>query len=96
MPRAKELAKWEQPQPTVEEVRRNLGGPSVSDDELILRFIIQEEKEIQAMRAAGPPVEYFTFSNPLVTLIHELLRKEELGYVHVKKGDLALTLRKNP
>ncbi|MBP1729646.1 MAG: hypothetical protein H6Q55_75, partial [Deltaproteobacteria bacterium] len=86
---------WEQPQPTVEEVRRNLGGASVSDDELILRFIIQEEKEILAMRAAGPPKEYQTFSNPLMTLIHELLRKEELGHVHVKKGDLALTLSKN-
>jgi len=95
LPRAKELASWEQPQPTVEEVRRNLGGASVSDDELILRFIIQEEKEILAMRAAGPPKEYQTFSNPLMTLIHELLRKEELGHVHVKKGDLALTLSKN-
>ena len=55
LPRAKELAVCEQPQPSIEEVRQKLGGPSVSDDELILRFIVQEEKEIQAMRAAGPP-----------------------------------------
>ena len=95
LPRARELATFEPPQPTIEEVRQKLGGPSVSDDELILRFIIQEEKEIQAMRAAGPPKEYVTSANPLVTIIHELLRKAELGYILVKKGDFSLTLRKH-
>ena len=94
LPRAKELAIWEPPQPSVEEVRQRLGGSSVSDDELILRFIIQEEKEIQAMRAAGPPKEYVTSANPLFMLIHELLQQEQLGYVHVRKGDVALTLQK--
>jgi oxaloacetate decarboxylase alpha subunit len=94
LPRAKELATWEPPQPSLEEVRQNLGGPSVSDDELILRYIVREENEILTMRASGPPREYFTSANPLVMLIHDLLRQEELGYVHVKKGDLSLTLQK--
>ena len=94
LPRAKELLNWEPPQPSVEDLRRNLGGGSISDDELILRYIIGEEKEIQAMRAAGPPKEYFTSGNPLVTLIHELLRQEQMGYVEVRKGDVALTLQK--
>ena len=96
LPRTKELAGWEPPQPSVEEVRQKLGGSSVSDDELILRFIIQEEKEIQAMMAAGPPKEYVTSANPLVMIIRELLQKEQLGYVHVRKGDFALTLQKHP
>jgi oxaloacetate decarboxylase (Na+ extruding) subunit alpha len=94
LPRAKELAAFEPPQPSIEEVRQNLGGSSVSDDDLILRYIIQEEKEILTMRAAGPPKLYFTSANPLVTIIHELLRKGELGYVHVEKGDFSLTLQK--
>ncbi|MGZ3593729.1 MAG: hypothetical protein ACXU9F_07870, partial [Syntrophales bacterium] len=94
MARAKELAAFEPPQPSIEEVRQNLGGSSVSDDELILRYIIQEEKEIQTMRAAGPPKEYVTSTNPLVMIIHELLKKRELGYVHVEKGDFSLTLQK--
>jgi oxaloacetate decarboxylase alpha subunit len=96
LPRAKELAAWEPPQPSVEEVRQKLGGSSVSDDELILRFIIQGEKEIQAMRAAGPVREYVTSANPLFMLIHELLQQEQMGYVHVRKGDFALTLQKHP
>jgi oxaloacetate decarboxylase alpha subunit len=96
LPRAKELAAWEPPQPSVEEVRQKLGGSSVSDDELILRFIIQGEKEIQAMRAAGPVREYVTSANPLFMLIHELLQQEQMGYVHVRKGDFELTLQKHP
>ncbi len=94
LPRAKELARFEPPQPSIKELREKLGGPSLSDDDLLLRFIIQEEKEIQAMRAAGPPKEYVTLSNPLVMIIHELLKKEELGSVHVAKGDFSLTLQK--
>jgi oxaloacetate decarboxylase (Na+ extruding) subunit alpha len=95
IPRAKELATFEPPQPSLEEVRRNLGGSSVSDDDLILRYIIQEEKEIRTMRAAGPPKAYFTSANPLVMIIHELLKRGELGYVHVGKGDFSLTLQKH-
>jgi oxaloacetate decarboxylase (Na+ extruding) subunit alpha len=95
IPRAKELAHWEPPQPSIEEIRRNLGGPSVSDDDLILRYIVQEEKEIQLMRAAGPVKEYFTSANTLVTLIHELLRQRSIGYVHIEKDDLSLTLRRH-
>ena len=92
--RAKELAAWEPPQPSIDEVRQNLGGTGVSDDELILRYIIQEEKEIKAMRAAGPPKEYFTSANPLVTLIHEMLKQGQMGYMRVEKGDFSLTLQK--
>lgn len=92
LPRTKELAGWEAPQPTVEEVRRKLGGNGVSDEDLILRFIVGEEKEIQAMRSAGPPKEYFTAPNPLVQLIHELLKKSELTHVEIEKDDLLLSL----
>jgi oxaloacetate decarboxylase alpha subunit len=94
LPRAKELATFEPPQPSLEEVRTKLGGPSVSDDELILRFIIQGEKELEAMRASGPPKPYFTSANPLVMIVHELLKHKELGYVQVRKGDLGVTLQK--
>ncbi|HVN24888.1 MAG TPA: hypothetical protein VMT71_13030 [Syntrophorhabdales bacterium] len=93
--RAKELATFVPPQPTIDQLRQKLGGSGMSDDELILRFIVQEEKEIQAMRAAGPPREYLTSANPLVMIIQELLRKEELSYVHVSKGDFSLTLQKH-
>lgn len=93
--RAKELAHWEPPQPSIAELRQKLGGGSVSDDELILRFIMGGEKEIRIMKAAGPAKEYFTTQNPLVAFIHDLLQKNDINDVLVEKGDFLLSLKKN-
>jgi oxaloacetate decarboxylase alpha subunit len=94
LPRAKELSNREPPQPSIEEVRRQLGGPEVSDDELLLRYIVREEKEINAMRAAGPVKEYQTIMNPLIVLIQELLKEKALDYISIHREDLSLSLRK--
>jgi len=94
LPRAKELSNWEPPQPSIEEVRRQLGGPGVSDDELLLRYIVREEKEINAMRAAGPVKQYQTMVNPLMVLIQELLKENVLDYISIHRDDLSLSLRK--
>lgn len=90
-PRARELANWEPPEPTIDEVRQRIGGPGISDDELLLRFIVQEE-EIKRMRAAGPIKEYPTGNSSVVALIQELTRQRHLRYVSVKKGAFSLTL----
>jgi len=92
-PRAKELAKWEPPEPSVEEVRRKIGGRDVSDDELLLRWLLHKE-EIEAMRAAGPPKEYIGARHPLVTLIQELTKRTDLSQIRVEKEGLSLTLEK--
>src|SRR3989304_434409 len=39
-PRAKELAQWKHPQMSLKELRQKLGGPGVSDEELLLRWIV--------------------------------------------------------
>lgn len=94
LPRAKELLDWQPPQPSLREIRENLGGAGVSDDELLLRFLIPEE-EIRAMRSvAGPVQSYFTARNPIVTLIHELLKRKDSDYFSIQKKDFSLTLRR--
>jgi oxaloacetate decarboxylase alpha subunit len=92
-PRAKELSQWEAPQPSIEQLRQRHGGSTVSDEELILRFIIGDEKEIDAMRAAGPVKEYVTSGNPLVRLIDELLRRPDISELHMEKEDFLLSLK---
>ncbi|MBI4490174.1 MAG: hypothetical protein HY694_13915 [Deltaproteobacteria bacterium] len=91
--RAKELARWEPPQPSIHEVRQKIGGPGVSDEELLLRWIVRKE-EIEAMRAAGPPKEYLSARHPLVTLIEELAKRTDLSHVRVEKEGFSLTLEK--
>ena len=92
-PRAKELAGWEPPEPSVEEVRRKIGGSGVSDEELLLRWIVSEQ-EISAMRAAGPPKEYLSACHPLVRLVEELSKRTDCSRIHVQKRGLSITLEK--
>jgi oxaloacetate decarboxylase alpha subunit len=94
LPRAKELLNWEPPQPSLKEIREKLGGSGISDDELLLRFLIQEE-EIRAMRSVtGLVKEYFTARNPVVVLIHELCKQKNSNYISIQKKDFSLTLQK--
>jgi oxaloacetate decarboxylase alpha subunit len=92
-PRARELAKWVPPEPTIHEVRQKIGGPGVSDEELLLRWLLHEE-EIAAMRAAGPIKEYSTAIHPLVALIEELAQRADCNQVHMEKPGFTLTLEK--
>jgi oxaloacetate decarboxylase alpha subunit len=94
-PRGRELRSWEPPQPSIEELRGKLGGPSLSDDDLILRFMGSEPSELQAIREAGPAEEYVTGQSTLGNFIHELLRQPDLSYLQLEKGDLRLSLRRD-
>lgn len=92
-PRARELAEWEPPQPSLKELREKLGGPGVSDDELLLRYLVGKD-DVAAMRAAGPPREYLNARHPLVTLIGELTKLGDCRQIFIRKGGLSLQLEK--
>lgn len=92
-PRARELAAWEPPQPSIQEVRRKYGGPGVSDEELLLRFYAGEQA-VETMRAAGPPKECLSATQPLVQLIQELSKRRDCSRIHITKGDLLVRLEK--
>ncbi len=93
LPRAKELAGRQKREITLKELRENLGGPGVSDEEFILRYLMKGEDEIRAMRAAGPPRQYFNTSLPLLTLIQELGKHKQVRYVQVQRGSDSLVIR---
>lgn len=94
-PRAKEWEGWSPPDPSLQEIRRKLGGPGVSDEELVLRVFAGEDS-VKAMFAAGPRKEYLNASQPLVRLIEELTRQKEYHQIYVRKPGLSVTLeRKN-
>jgi len=94
LPEAKELLDWEQPQPSIEELRKDVGRPGISDDELLLRVLFPEE-HVEATIAAGPiHTSYPGGHKPMMALIHELTKHEDLGYIHIQKKDFSLTLGK--
>ncbi|MDE3075522.1 MAG: hypothetical protein KGJ86_08840, partial [Chloroflexota bacterium] len=75
-------------------IRQNLGGPGVSDEELILRYIMKGENEINAMRAAGPARQYYTSAMPLLTLLQELDKRHSVRYIHVQRGGDSVLLQR--
>lgn len=93
MPRARELAA--QPReaaPTVKELRHRLGGPGISDEEFLLRYIMKGRQEIDVMHAAGPYRSYATSGMPLHSLLRQLSARKMVGYVSLQRGRDALLL----
>ncbi len=92
--RAKEFAKWQPPQPTIQELRANLGGPSLSDDELLMRYVVGND-DVQAMRAAGAPKDYSDTRNPLLALLRELTQRQDCSQIYIRKDGFSLALEKH-
>jgi oxaloacetate decarboxylase alpha subunit len=92
-PRAKEFATWEAPQPSIQEVRSKLGGPSVSDDELLMRYVAGNE-DVEALRTAGAPKEYSDSRKPILALLRDLSQRKDCSQISIRKDGLFLTLEK--
>ena len=94
LPRSMELTNWEFPEPTLEQVREQYGGPGLSDEDLLLRFIIGNDDDIKAMRAAGPinADKYAGAGTPLRILIEELLKRRDLSYVSIRTKELEFAM----
>ncbi|MCJ7595981.1 MAG: hypothetical protein MUO52_14540 [Desulfobacterales bacterium] len=95
LPKAKDLAGWEVPQPSIKEVRETIGSPGISDEELLLRYIVQDENLIKAVKTAVPPTEYPIASKSLVAFIQALLRQKDLAEISIDKKDFSLRFKRD-
>jgi oxaloacetate decarboxylase alpha subunit len=93
-PRTREIVATDRPLPTLAEVRRELGGPGVADDELLLRWLLSKE-DIAAMRAAKPPRPYITERHPIVSLLAAVAERTELGAIEISRPGFSLSLRRS-
>src|SRR3989338_609830 len=91
-PRARELASWTPPEPTLKEVRERVGGVGVSDDEFLLRCFLRPD-EIATMRAAGPPKEYLTARHPVANLLQQLTLRPSSRFIRIQKRGFSITLQ---
>jgi oxaloacetate decarboxylase alpha subunit len=92
-PRAREIERIEYPEPALEQVRVQFGGPNMSDEELLLRFYAGPEF-VDALQQTPAPRQRFDARRPLVRLIEELSRRK-IGHVYIRKKDFSLTIRGN-
>ena len=92
-PRGREMADWEPSDLSIVEVRRKFGGAGVSDEELLLRWMLSGE-EIANMRAASPPSDYLSARSSLVTLLAKITGGSHDADIHVRQPGLSLLLKK--
>jgi oxaloacetate decarboxylase alpha subunit len=92
--RAKELAGFQPPEPSIDVVRQQFGGAGVSDDDLMLRYFAGTE-EVAAMRAAPRSELAVDGRLPLLTLINELAKKPRFSQIRIKKGDMMIHLARS-
>ena len=78
-----------------EDLRKEIGRPGISDDELLLRVLFPEE-HVEATISAGPiEKDYPRGDKPVMALIHELTKQKELSHVQVQKEGFSLSMRRN-
>jgi oxaloacetate decarboxylase alpha subunit len=85
---------WTPPQPTLKEVR-HAHGDRLSDEELILRFLMPDT-DVDAMYAAGPVQRLIPVAeSPEVEMINELMRTTRASYIELNCGDTRIALRRD-
>jgi oxaloacetate decarboxylase alpha subunit len=90
-PRAQHFKSWTPPQTTVAEARQRLGGPDLSDDELVLR-LISPLSDVEAMHAAGPARMYRSGPRPITDVVSELLNRGKVRRVSLRSGNRVLSV----
>lgn len=95
LPRAKELKNWQPPEPPLKDIR-NQYGANLSDDDLLLRYIIGSDDDIKVMHGAGSPSaeKYLGVATPLRALIGELLNRRDLSQVSIHAKDVQLSIER--
>lgn len=97
LPRARELAAQRErsaEELTLRQAKERYGSASISDEELVLRAIMQGNEEIETMRRAGPPRRFTSAGTPLLSLLHELERRPAITYVRLERGGERLVARR--
>jgi oxaloacetate decarboxylase alpha subunit len=83
--RAREIAAMQGPELSLADIRKRYGGPELSDEELLLRYIAPKH-EVDAMHSAGAPRRYAMNAPPLLGLVEHLLRQRKFRQIRVRKG----------
>ncbi len=93
--RGKELRRWSPPQPTVEELKVEYGDRTMSDEELLRRYLVPLP-DVEATRAAGPAKRIYDFHQQGIPegLVDQMLATSWATFAHIEIGDATLSLRR--
>ncbi len=93
-PRASDLAQIEYHEQTLDEIRESFGA-NISDDDLLLRYAVGGESDVNAMRKAGPYKEYSAEEHSLPTLVGSLIKNKNMSSLRIRRPDFSLILERD-
>jgi oxaloacetate decarboxylase alpha subunit len=88
-PRGREIASKPIPEPSLKELRKELGG--ATDEEMLLRFLLGKD-DVDALNKMGGVKEYKTHRHPLVQLVADLASRTDNNHIEVNLPNFSLTL----
>ncbi len=91
--RANELMAWKPAQPSLKEVKDQLGGGNISDDELLLRYF-SSEQDVEAMKASPSPQQHVSATQSVLKLIDTLTKQQARGQVYIRTREVSVRLEK--
>jgi oxaloacetate decarboxylase (Na+ extruding) subunit alpha len=91
--RASELRSWKPAQPSLKEVKDRMGGGTISDDELLLRYF-SSEQDVEAMKASPLAQESLSATYSVVKLIDRLAKRNTRRQVYIRTREISLRLEK--
>ncbi len=95
-PRAREIMAENPTLPTLKELRAELAGPDTSDEELLLRWLVNKE-DVAIMRQTPPKGDYNSGRHPLVALVASLADRADMALIEIKRPGFSVKLeRKGP
>ena len=92
--RGKRMLGWTSPQPTLAEIRRQL-GKRLSDEELLLRYLIPE-RDVDAMYAKAAPIEpvFPATSRGDLGWIKDMIARPRPQAISATRGNVRVELRR--
>ena len=89
------MTAWEPPQPTVGELKEQYGDRTMTDEELLRRYLVPAQ-DVEATRAAGPAPRAYRFDDDVIpeAIVAALLSGSRVGYAHIETPGSTITLRR--
>ena len=93
--RGREVEQWTPPQPTIGELKEQYGDRSMTDEELLRRYLVPLP-DVEATHAAGPAPRDFHYEADGVptSLVVELLQSSRAALARVETGSATITMRR--
>jgi oxaloacetate decarboxylase (Na+ extruding) subunit alpha len=93
--RGREMQAWVPPQPTIRELKEQYGDRTMTDEELLRRYLVPLQ-DVEATHAAGAAARTYQLEHDGVpeSLINDLLAGTRIGFAEIESGGFSVTLRR--